>query len=156
VSVYVVVCVLFYSLADSLALLLETRLVEKSEHILLVSLDARLVKRIDTESVCAHAACELKEIEQTAEVVLIDLLDADFELRNSAVDMGESCSELGHCAAVLYMLAGEIVELVEILAVRLDDYAAVGILNVDDSLEHYAVAFLDELAHGVEVGGVVD
>jgi len=73
------VCHLQYSRLESClksgSHLLITRLTEKSEHVLLVSLHARLIERIHAENVSADAACLLEEIEESTEVVLVHTLD---------------------------------------------------------------------------------
>ncbi len=69
--------------------------------------------------------------------------------------MGQARAQFRHVVAVLHVLAGEVVELVQVLAVRLNDHAAAGIVHVQDGLEHDAGTFLDELAHGVKVGRIV-
>ena len=99
------------SLEDFLGLSLVTGLAKKGEHVLLVGLNSGLVERIDSEQVGADAARKLEEIEQSTEVVLVYLLDSYLELRNTAVDMGDLYAELSHRVAMLYVLAGEEVEL---------------------------------------------
>ena len=70
--------------------------------------------------------------------------------------MGELCSELCHGVAVFHVLTCKVVELVEVLLVAADDYLAVALLDVDNGLEHNPVTVLDELTHGVKVGGEID
>ena len=48
---------------------------------------------------------------------------------------------------MLHVLAGEVVELIQVLLVGTDDYAALCLLDLDDGLEHHAVPFLDELPY---------
>ena len=57
------------------SLLLIAWLAEKSEHILLVCLDARLVEWVNVNHVTADTASLLEEIEESSDVVLIDTLD---------------------------------------------------------------------------------
>ena len=77
------------SCSEGLCLLLVAWLAQKSEHVLLVSLYARLVERIHTEDITADTACLLEEIEEGSEVVLVDALDAERELRHTTVEDGE-------------------------------------------------------------------
>ena len=70
--------VTFYKLESCLegfCHLLISRLTEKGEHILLVSLNSRLIKRIYSKYITADTACLLEEVEEGSEVVLIDALD---------------------------------------------------------------------------------
>ena len=131
---------------DGLGLLFEARLLEKGEHILLVSLYSRLVERIHSESVSADATCELEEIEQVAEGLLIDPLDGNLELWNTAVNVGKLCSELSHRVAVFNVLSCKVIQLVKILLVAADHYAAVAVLDVHNGLEHDSRAVLNKLA----------
>ena len=52
------------SCSEGLCLLLVSWLAKKSEHVLLVSLNARLVERIHTENITADTASLLEEIEE--------------------------------------------------------------------------------------------
>ena len=139
-----------------LCLCFVSRFAEKGEHILLVSLYAGLVERIDSEQVGRNAAGELEEVEDGAEIVLVYLFYSDLDLGYAAVDVGKLGAEGCHCVAMLHVLAGKVVQLVQVLGIVADNYAALGFLDLDHGLEHHAVTFLDELAHGVEVGGEVD
>ena len=53
-AIWVVLCL--QALGEGSALLLVAGLVEQGEHVALVGLHARLVVRVDTEHVAAHAA----------------------------------------------------------------------------------------------------
>ena len=70
--------------------------------------------------------------------------------------MGQDGAQAGHRAAVFDVLSGEEVQLVKVLGIRTDNDAAIGILNVDNGLEHHPLALLDELSHGVEVRSIGD
>ena len=106
---------------------------------------------------CASGALLLLLLwrEESLKMTGVELLDRDLQLRNAAVDMGDPGAEPGHVVAMLHVLAGQVVELVQVLGILLNDHAALGVVHVQDGLEHHAGAFLDELTHGVEVGGVV-
>ena len=86
----------------------------------------------------------------------VDPLDGDLQLRHAAVDVRELGSKLGHGVAVFHVLAGEVVELVEVLRVASDDNLTVALLDAHNGLEHVSVTVLDELSHRVEVCGEVD
>ena len=64
-------------------------------------------------------------------------------------------TQFGHVVAVLHMLAGKEIELVQVLVIGLNNNAALCLLHMEHRLEHDAGAFLDELAHGVQVGRIV-
>ena len=112
------------SLSEFLALSLISRLVQKSKHILLVSLHTRLVERIHTEDVCRYATSLLEEVEELSEIVLVDFLHSHAKLRHAAVDVGEFGAQFSHSIAFLNVLACKEVEPVKILFVALDDDAA--------------------------------
>ena len=60
--------------------------------------------------------------------------------------MGKLGSELSHGIAMLHVLAGKVIQLVEVLRIAADDYAAVAVFHCDHSLVHNPCAVLDELA----------
>ena len=140
---------------ESLCLSLVSRLAEKSEHVLLVCLHTRLVERIHAKDVAADSACLLEEVEEGSEVMLVDALDRERELRHSAVDVSELGSELCHRVALLHMLSCKEVKAVEILRIALDEHRASALLHCNDSLHEGALTVLDVLAHRVEVCGEV-
>ena len=86
-------------------------------------------------------------------MILVELVDPDVEIRDTAVDVGHLRAELGHAVAVLHVLAGQIVQPVEILRIRRDRHLAAGILHGDHRLEKHPLAVLDVLAHRVQIGG---
>ena len=131
-------------------------LVEQGEHVFLVGLDAGLVEGIHAEQQAADAAGALEEVEELAEVVLVELRQGDFQVGHAAVHVGELGAEFGHFVHFVHALAGQEVEAVEVLLVGGDAEAAVGLFDGEHGLEDGALAVLDPLAHGVEVGGEVD
>ena len=137
--------------SEGLCLLLIAWLAKKSEHVLLVSLNAWLVERIHTEDIAADTASLLEEIEEGSEVVLVDALDAERELRHAAVDVSELCSELCHRVALLNMLSSKEVKAVKVLRVVLDKHRTLALLYCNHSLHEGALTVLDVLAHRVEV-----
>ena len=70
--------------------------------------------------------------------------------------MGDLGAELSHLVDLVDTLASEEVQAIEILFVGRNNHGAVGVLDGDDGLEDGAFAFLDPLAHRVQVGGEVD
>ena len=99
-----------------------TRLSKKSEHVLLISLDAWLVERIHAKHVAADSACLLEEIEEGTEVVLVHALDGEGDLRYASVDMRKLGSKLSHSVALLYMLTCEEVKTIKVLRIVLDEH----------------------------------
>ena len=138
------------SLKDS-CLLLIAWLAKKSEHILLVCLDARLVEWVNVNHVTADTASLLEEIEESSEVVLIDTLDRNCNLRNAAVDVSKLGSELSHKVALLNMLSSEEIKAVKVLRVVLNEHRAVALLNAYNSLHKVTLTILDVLTHRVKV-----
>ena len=65
------------SCLESLSLCLITWLAEEGEHVLLVCLNTWLVEWVDAEHVAADTASLLEEVEEGAEVVLVDALDCE-------------------------------------------------------------------------------
>ena len=65
------------SCLKSLRLLLISRFAEKSKHILLISLHARLIEWIHAKDIAADSASLLKEIEESTEVILVYTLYRD-------------------------------------------------------------------------------
>ena len=143
------------SLADCFGGLFVAGLFKEGEHVLLVGLNTGLVERIHAKGVGAYAACEFKEVKQGAKVEGINLLKANCHLRHAAVDVSELGAKLCHVVAMLHVLAGKEVKLVKVLFIGTNHNAALGFLNVENSLKHNAGAFLDELTHGVKVCGVI-
>ena len=135
------------SCSEGLCLLLVAWLAQKSEHVLLVSLYARLVERIHTEDITADTACLLEEIEEGSEVVLVHALDRERNLRNTTVDMCELYAQLSHLVDLVEALACEEVQSVEILLVGGHYEAVVGILYRNHGLEDGALALLNPLTH---------
>ena len=134
----------------------EARLAEEGEHVFLVSLHTRLVERVDAEHIAANTASLLEEIEQSAEMVCVEGFSLHGNLRNAAVDVGQTRAEHSFFVAIFYSLAGKVVQAVEIFAVRRDFNLAGRVLHADYSLEHNPLAFLNILAHRVQVGSIAD
>ena len=67
--------------------------------------------------------------------------------------MGQDGALHGLAVDHAHVLAGQEVQAVEVALQLLDEEVLGGVLDVDDGLEHIAGALLDELAHGVQVGG---
>ena len=70
--------------------------------------------------------------------------------------MGHLGAELGHLVHFINVLAGKVVEAVEVLLVGGDGEAVARGLHGDDRLEDGAFALLNPLAHAVEVGAEID
>ena len=142
--------------AQSLAGLLVAGLAEQREHILLVGLDTGLIEGIDAEQIAGQTAGELKEVNELAEGAGIALAGGDDEVGDAALDVGEE-------RAVHRLTVDEVhgFALKEVQAVAVDvvvrDGELVGIGGeADDRFQQRALALLDILTHGVQVGGEID
>ncbi len=140
---------------DGFGGLLVARFLEESEHVLLVGLYAGLVEGVNTEHVAADAASLLEEVDELAEVVLVEGRDLDLDVWHAAIGMGEESAELSHLVDLVYTLASEVVEAVEVGVVGGDYDLLVGLCNGDAGLEDDALSLLNPLTHRVEVGGEV-
>ena len=70
--------------------------------------------------------------------------------------MGQTSAQFGHLVHVVDTLAGYVVKAVEVVAVGGYHHCAVLLSDGNDRLKDDALAVLNPLSHGVEVGGVVD
>ena len=70
---------------DGLALGLVARLVEQGKHVFLVGLDTWLVERVHIEDVAAHAASLLKEVDELAQVLLLEGRHGDEQVGHATV-----------------------------------------------------------------------
>ena len=127
------------ALLNGLALCLVTRLVKKSEHVLLVSLNTRLVERIDLLKESADAASLLKEVDELTEVVSVKLRHVDADVRHTAVNVSEACAQLCHLVDLVHTLALEEVQTVKVLVVVREEELLVRSLYADNSLEDGAL-----------------
>ena len=123
------------TLLDSLALSLIAWLVEQSEHILLVSLNTRLVEWVDTLDVTRDAASLLEEVDELTEIVLVELRNADADVRNTTIDVSQTRTELSHLVDLTDTLASKEVQTVEVLLIEWEVELTVRSLNRDDCLE---------------------
>ena len=89
-------------------------------------------------------------------MILVELLDADVDVRHAAVDVRHAGTQLRHPVAVFHPLAGQVVQAVEILFVAGNAYLALRVLHRDDRFEEHPLPVLDILAHRVQVGGEDD
>src|SRR5574344_2412294 len=140
---------------DSLALSLISWFVEQCKHVLLVCLYSRLVERVNSEDIAADAATNLEEVDELAEIILVEFGHRDADVRHTAINVSKACAKLCHLVYVIHALAGEEVQSVEVLIVVGEEHCAVGLLYADDSFVDSALAFLNPLTHGVEIGSEV-
>ena len=70
--------------------------------------------------------------------------------------MSQPCTQLGHLVHLINTLASQEVQAVQILFVLREEQFLLGFLNRDDRLEDGALAILNPLSHGVQVGGEID
>ena len=86
------------TLLDGLALSLISRLVEQRKHVLLVSLNTRLIEGVDTKDVATDTASNLEEVDNLSEVILVELGNRHADVRHAAIDVSQTCAELSHTA----------------------------------------------------------
>ena len=140
---------------DSLALSLISWFVEQCKHVLLVCLYSRLVERVNSEDIAADAATNLEEVDELAEIILVEFGHRDADVRHTTVNVCKACAEFCHLVDIIHALASEEVQTVKVLLIIGEEHGAVGFLNADDCLVDGALAFLNPLTHRVEVGGEV-
>lgn len=95
---------------------------EEGEHVALVGLDTGLVEGVHTEDVAADTASLLKEVDELTEVFLFESRKCDEDVGNTAIDVCETCAEFRHLVYFVDMLAGDIVESVEVSLVRWNEF----------------------------------
>lgn len=59
------------SLKEFFSLCFEARFTKQSEHVLLIALNSRLVKRINSKKIAADTACKFEEIEQLSKIEFV-------------------------------------------------------------------------------------
>ena len=144
------------SFADSGCFGLIARLAEEGKHVLLVGFHTGLVERIHAKYEARDAAGALEEVDELAEVVGIEFGHDDAEVGHAAIDVGQLRAEFGHLVHLVHAATFEEVEAVEVFLVVGEEHGVAGLCHRDDGLEDGALAVLNPLAHGVEVGGEVD
>ena len=84
------------SCLDSFRGLFIARLVQQSEHVLLVGFHARLVEGIHTQDVAADAASLFEEVKQTADAFLVEGRDGEAQVGHATVHVGQLGTKLSH------------------------------------------------------------
>ena len=80
----------------------------------LVALNARLVEGIYSQHVAADAYCELEEIEQLTESVLILLRDIDHQVGHLTIRMGKNRAVHGTLVDKVHIFASQIVQTIKV------------------------------------------
>ena len=125
---------------------------KQCEHILLVSFYSGLIKRIHTEHIAGDTACALEEIDELTEVVFIDLLKAQVDIRNTAINVRKLGTKFGHLIDFIYAFSSKEIQTIEILFVHRHDNRFIGFLDRNNRLEDSAFALLNPLTHRVKIG----
>lgn len=133
-------------------LVLVSWLSKELEHVLLVDFDTWLVERIDAEKIGGEGTGTEEEVDHVSEVVGIHLVDGQDDGRSVSFRMGLQGCLIGFFVDVGKLLSGKVVEVVQVLIVGWDDDVIAWVVDLDDGLEEAGAAFLDVLAHGMEVG----
>ncbi len=146
---------LLESLLDSLAFSFVARLIEQSEHVLLVCFHTRLVEWVDTKNESADAASLLEEVDELAEVVLIELVDGDADVWHATIHVSELSAKFCHVVHFVDTLACEEVQTVEVFFVGWNSECVVWSIHRDNRFEDGTLTVLNPLTHGMEVGGEI-
>lgn len=127
--------------------MLYSRFAQKFKHIFFVCFYARLIERINTQHVAGDAAGFLKEVDELAEIVLVDSAHANVDYGHASVVVGHLCALGGFLVDLVDAFPGYVVETVEIIPI-LGDYAGmVGLVDFYYGFKNVAFAVLYELSH---------
>lgn len=102
---------------------------KEGKHVALVGFHAGLVEGIDTEDVAADAASFLEEVDELAEIFLLDSGDGHEDVGHSAVNVGDAGTEFSHLVYFVDVFAGDVVEAVEVCLVAGDEFLVGALLN---------------------------
>ena len=140
---------------DRFRCLLVAGLVKQGKHVLLVCLHARLVEGVHAKDVAGDTAGTLEEINQLAEIELVEHRQGNLHVGHPAVHVRQHRAEFCHLVHLVHALAGEEVQSVEVCLIVWEIYLVVRRLHRDNGLKLMALAVLDILSHRVQVGGEV-
>ena len=129
-----------------------TGLAEESIHIVLISLNSRLVKGIHPERVAGNRTGKLEEVNKITEVTGTSAVKLQYHVRNAAVGMRKHRGKERVVIDLMHRLAGNEVHTVDICRVIRYDEGADIVIYIDDRLEYIASSLLDILTEGVKVG----
>lgn len=141
--------------ANEAGRVLEAGFAEASEHIGFVGFNTRLVERIDALELGGDGAGEFEEINESAERTGGKIGGFDFENGDAARAMRSDGGVEGVLVNKAKVLAGEIVQTVEILDARRDyEIYHWGLLEFQHGLENIASTVLQILTERVEISGI--
>ena len=106
-----------FTLLDGLAVFLVAGFVEQGEHVLLVGLYTGLVEGVDAQHVTADATTDLEEVDELADVVFVELGNADTDVGYTTVDVSQTGTQFSHLVHLVDALASQEVQSVEVLLV---------------------------------------
>ena len=112
-----------------------------------------MVERVHAEHVTAYGTAHFEEVDEFAEVVLVDFRDGDAEVRHLTIDVCEARALAGDLVDFVDGAVLQIVQIVEVFGILGDVDAVVDRIDGEDGLEHLARALLNVLTEGVQVGG---
>ena len=137
--------------SDSFAL--STRFSKHMEHIFLICFHTRLVERVDSGHIGGKTAGHFKEAYQRSKTFLIDGRNMDLDVGNTAGNMSRFDCIGSDGAYFTKVLAGKIVQPVCIAHFKGDGEIGTEFIKTDDGLHQITGPVLNELTHGMKIGG---
>ena len=132
---------------DGLRCLLVAWLAKKSEHVLLVCLNTRLVEWVDAQNVAADAASLLEKVDELTKVVLVQLRYLYLDVGYATIGVGQEGAQFGHLVNLVNTLACQEVKTVQVLCVLGYYNLFVGGCHGHACLEDDALTLLYPLTH---------
>ena len=111
-----------------------------------------MVEWVHAQQVTRDTACTLEEVQQLADIILVQLRQGDLHVWHTAVDMRNHRTQLGHLVHLVHAFACQEVESVEVILIVWEWHSIVALLHADNGLEQHTLALLDILTHRVQVG----
>ena len=139
------VCKLFHSFFELGTLCLISRLTKKGKHILLIRLNAGLVKGVDVQHITGYCASKLKEIHEVAEGICAPVLKLQNDIGNRTVGMSKQCSEHCRLINVIKLLACKEIESVNVSIIMGNFKGCAIILYTDNGFKEIALSILNIL-----------
>ena len=106
-----------------------------------------MVEWVNAQHVARDTASALEEVDKLTDVILVDLVKLNQDIRHAAVDVCEACTEFSHLVDFIHTLACQEVESVEVLLIHWHAYFAVCLIDRDHGLEDRTLTILDPLTH---------
>ena len=91
-----------------------------------------------------------------ADVVFVQLGNTDAHVGHTTIHVSQTSTQLCHLVHLVYALASEEVQTVQILLILREEQFLLGFLDADDGFEDGTLAILNPLTHRVQVGSEID